>query len=66
MAEKQKTLKAIKPMGCQNREPMPDEQFMEMAKSLGCILEKEYLIHILWCEQWTTEEIEAFIEKCEG
>ena len=45
---------------------MDDYKFIEMAKSLGCILEKEYLIQILWGEQWTTEEIEAFIKECES
>ena len=44
---------------------MDEAKFIEMAKSLGCILEREYLIHILWGEQWTTEEIQQFIDRCE-
>ena len=45
---------------------MDDEKFTEMAKSLGCVLLKDQITQILLGEQWTAEEIEAFIEKCRG
>ena len=45
---------------------MDDYKFMEIAKSLVCILNKHDVKEILLGEQWTIEEIKEFIEECES
>ena len=45
---------------------MLDTKFIEMAKTLCCILGNDEIVQILLGEQWTIEEINSFIETCEN
>jgi len=45
---------------------MDDYKFMEIAKSLVCVLDKNNVKEILLGEQWLIAEIKEFINECEG